>query len=148
MVTLPSQARGPERSEVDPIMAGILVRLAITAVGLWVAEALVPGISVDETSTLLLAAVLLGFVNAVIRPIAVLLTIPITVLSLGLFLWVINAGMLGLVARLLDGFAIAGFGSALLGAALVSITGWIGSAYIGDGGRYEVVMVRREERER
>ena len=54
--------------------------------------------------------------------------------------------MLWLVGRLLDGFDVAGFGSALLGAALVSVTGWISNAYIGDGGRYEVVMVRREER--
>ena len=54
--------------------------------------------------------------------------------------------MLWLVGRLLEGFDVTGFGSALLGAALVSVTGWIGNAYIGDGGRYEVVMVRREER--
>ena len=82
--------------------------------------------------------------NAIIRPIAILLTIPITVLSLGLFLWPINAGMLWIVGRLLDGFDISSFGAALLGAALVSVTGWIGNAYVGDGGRYEVVMVRRE----
>ena len=94
----------------------------------------------------MLAALLLGFVNAVIRPIAILLTIPITILSLGLFLWPINAAMLGLVAWMLDGLSIAGFGSALLGSALVGLTGWIGNAYIGDAGRFEVVMVRREMR--
>jgi len=127
-------------------MNGILVRLAITALGLWVATALVDGIRADDTFTLILAAIVLGLVNAVVRPIAILLTIPLTVLTLGLFLWPINAGMLWLVGRLLEGFDVAGFGSALLGAALVSVTGWIGNAYIGDGGRYEVVMIRREER--
>lgn len=127
-------------------MNGILVRLAITALGLWVATALVDGVRADDTFTLILAAIVLGLVNAVVRPVAILLTIPLTVLTLGLFLWPINAGMLWLVGRFLDGFDVAGFGSALLGAALVSVTGWIGNAYIGDGGRYEVVMVRREER--
>lgn len=127
-------------------MNGILVRLAITALGLWVATALVDGIRADDTFTLILAAIVLGLVNAVVRPVAILLTIPLTVLTLGLFLWPINAGMLWLVGRLLEGFDVTGFGSALLGAALVSVTGWIGNAYIGDGGRYEVVMVRREER--
>ncbi|MBB85469.1 MAG: hypothetical protein CL931_16795 [Deltaproteobacteria bacterium] len=126
-------------------MNGILIRLAITAVGLWLATSLADGIRVDDTFTLVLAAILLGIVNAIIRPIAILLTIPITVLSLGLFLWPINAGMLWIVGRLLDGFDISSFGAALLGAALVSVTGWIGNAYVGDGGRYEVVMVRREQ---
>ncbi len=127
-------------------MNGLLIRLAITAVGLWLAESIVSGVTVADTFTLILAALLLGLVNAVIRPIAILLTIPITVLSLGLFLWPINAAMLLLVAKLLDGFEIASFGSALLGAALVSLTGWIGNAYVGDGGRFEVVMVRRDGR--
>lgn len=124
-------------------MAGFLVRLAITAVGLWVASSLVDGISVRNTATLVWAAFLLGVVNAVVRPIAVILTLPVTLLSLGLFLWVINAAMIGLVAWLLDGFDVNGFGSALLGALFVSVTGWIGNAYIGANGRYEVVVSRR-----
>jgi putative membrane protein len=124
-------------------MAGFFVRLAITSVGLWVASNLVSGIRIDDTATLVLGALVLGIVNAVVRPIAVLLTLPITLLSLGLFLWVINAGMIGLVAWLLPGFHVAGFGSALLGALLVSLTGWIGSAFIGQNGRYEIVVVKR-----
>ena len=128
-------------------MNGILVRLAITAVGLWIATSLVDGIRADDTFTLVLAAIVLGLVNAIVRPVAILLTIPLTVLTLGLFLWPINAGMLWLVGRLLDGFDVASFGSALLGAALVSVTGWIGNAYVGDGGRYEVVVVRRDRPE-
>ena len=123
-------------------MTGFLVRLAITSVGLWVATALVPGVTASDTGTLILAALVLGFVNAVVRPIAVLLTLPITLLSLGLFLWVINAGMLALVGWLLEGFSVAGFGSALLGAMFVSLTGWIGNAYVGNKGRYEIVVQR------
>ncbi len=124
-------------------MAGFFVRLAISSVGLWVASTLGPGISILNTATLIWGALLLGVVNAVVRPIAVVLTLPITLLSLGLFLWVINAAMIGLVAWFLDGFSVAGFGSALLGAMFVSLTGWIGNAYIGEKGRYEIVVTGR-----
>jgi putative membrane protein len=81
-------------------------------------------------------------VNAVIRPIIILLTLPITILTLGLFLLVINAAMLGLVASLFDTFQIAGFGSALLGSIVVSITGWLASWLIGPHGRVEVIAAR------
>ena len=123
---------------------GFLVRMTITAIGLWIASEIVSGIEVRDTATLVWAALVLGIVNAVIRPIAIVLTLPITLLSLGLFLWVINAGMIGLVAWLLDGFQVASFGAALLAAILVSLTGWIGNAFIGERGRYEVVMTRRD----
>ena len=125
---------------------GFLVRMAITAVGLWVASELVNGFTIRDGSTLVWAAVVLGIVNAVVRPIAVLLTLPFTLLTLGLFLWVINAAMIGLAASFLDGFQITGFGPALWGAILVSLTGWIGSAFVGDQGRYEVVMTKRIEK--
>lgn len=122
---------------------GFLIRMAITAAGLWVASELVSGFTVRDGTTLVWAAIVLGIVNAVVRPIAVVLTLPFTLLTLGLFLWVINAAMIGLASWFLDGFQIAGFGPALLGAILVSLTSWIGSAFIGEQGRYEVVMTRR-----
>jgi putative membrane protein len=118
--------------------------MAITAVGLWLASRIVPGVEIAATGTLLFAALLLGVVNGVVRPVVILLTLPITVLTLGLFLWVVNAAMLGLVAWLLSGFEIAGLGSALLAAAIVSITSWIASWYIGPRGHYEVLVVRRD----
>jgi putative membrane protein len=124
-------------------MSGFLVRWLISALGLWLAQALVAGVEIRGTGTLLLAALLLGFVNAVIRPIVVLLTLPFTLVTFGLFLWVVNAMMLSLVAALLDGFTLRGFGSALLGALVVSVTGWIASWYIGPSGRFEVMVVRR-----
>lgn len=123
-------------------MPGFLVRLLIAAVGLWLAQALVPGVEIRGTGTLFVAALLLGIVNAFVRPFLVFLTFPITVVTLGLFLWVINAAMLGLVARLLDGFTLHGFGSALLGALVVSITSWIASWYVAPSGRFEVMIVR------
>lgn len=122
---------------------GFLIRMAITAAGLWVASELVDGIVVRDATTLVWAAIVLGIVNAVVRPIAVVLTFPFTLVTLGLFLWVINAAMIGLAAWFLDGFQIADFPSALLGAILVSLTGWIGNAFIGERGRYEVVTTRR-----
>ena len=106
---------------------GFGVRLLVGGLGLWLASVLVPGISVRDDWTLLGAAILLGIVNAIVRPVLVVLTLPITVLTLGLFLLVINAGMLGLVASLFQGFTIAGFGSALLGALVISTTGWLAS---------------------
>jgi putative membrane protein len=119
---------------------GFLIRLAISALSLWVADRLVGGMEIRDGGTLLLAALLLGVVNAVVRPIAVLLTLPMTVLTLGLFLLVVNAGMLGLVAALLDGFALAGFWPALLGSLLVSVTSSLASWTIGPSGRYEVMI--------
>jgi putative membrane protein len=122
---------------------GFLIRMTITAIGLWIASELVSGVSIRDTATLLWAALVLGIVNAVVRPIAIVLTLPITLLSLGLFLWVINAAMIGLAAWFLDGFQVASFGPALLAAIVVSVTGWIGNAFIGERGNYEIVVARR-----
>src|SRR4030042_6145712 len=106
-------------------MLGFLLRLLIGALGLWLASELVPGIEVHGAWTLLGAALLLGIVNAVVRPLLVILTLPITVLTLGVFLLVINAATLGLGAWMFDGFTIAGFWPALFGAIVVSLTGWL-----------------------
>jgi putative membrane protein len=124
-------------------MTGFLIRWAISALGLWLADRLLGGIAFDSTSTLLGAALLLGIVNAIVRPIAVLLTFPFTLVTLGLFLLVINAAMLGLVAALLDGFHIASFWSALGGWLIVSITSWFASGFVGQRGKVEVLASRR-----
>ena len=128
-------------------MSGFLIRLAIGAFALWVAQKVVSGIAIDGTLTLILAALLLGIVNAVVRPIFVLLTLPLTLLTLGLFLLVVNAAMLGLVALLLPGFHIAGFGSALFGSIVVSVISWAASAWIGPTGRFEVLVVEKRPRQ-
>jgi putative membrane protein len=127
-------------------MAGLLIRILITALGLWLATVIVPGVTAVDTGALLWAAVWLGIVNALVRPVIVLLTLPITLLSLGGFLLVVNAGMLALVAWLLDGFGVAGFFSALFGSIVVSITSWAASSFVGPSGRYEILVIERRER--
>ncbi len=124
-------------------MPGFVIRWLIVALGLWVAEEILSGIEIADVPTLLLAAALLGFVNAVVRPLIVLLTLPITLVTLGLFLLVINALMLELVAALLPKVHVAGFGDAVLGALIVSVTGWAASSLIGPSGRVEVLVVER-----
>ena len=124
-------------------MPGFLIRMLISAMGLWIASELVPGMEITGMATLVAAAFLLGIVNAVVRPLIVILTLPITIVTLGLFLLVINAAMLGLVAWLLDGFMLDGFLSAVAGSLVVSATGWFASWYIGPRGRFEILIVRR-----
>lgn len=124
-------------------MIGFLLRVLIVAIGLWVASKIVPGVTIDDAGTLLIAALLLGVVNAFVRPVVVILTLPLTILTLGLFLLVINAAMVSLVAWLLDGMVVAGFWSALFGAIVVSVTGWIASGFIGDQGRVEKMPATR-----
>ena len=110
------------------LMDNFLKRLLIGALSLGVAASIVPGIHINNFLTLLLAAFLMGLVNAVVRPIVVILTLPITVLTLGLFLLIINALLFLLVATLLPGFTVDGFGPALLGWLIMSVTGMIASA--------------------
>lgn len=126
-------------------MTGILVRTLIIALGLGLATAVLPGVRIEGAGTLIVAALLLGLVNAVIRPLMILFTLPITLLTLGLFLLVINAAMFGLVAAMLDDFHVAGFFSALFGAIIVSITSTVASWYIGPDGRYQVLIIERRD---
>ncbi len=109
-------------------MAGLLLRGAFAAIGLWVATFFVGGLHFERPATLVLAGLVLGLVNALLRPLLVLLTLPITLLTLGLFLLVINAAMVALVAWLMPGMHVDGFGAALGTAIIVSLVGWIGAA--------------------
>lgn len=124
-------------------MKGFLIRLLITAFGLWVADQLLPGIVITGTGSLLVSALLLGVVNAFIRPILLILTFPLTILTLGLFILIVNGISLGLVALLVPGFQIAGLGSATFGAIIVGLTSWVASSFIGGSGRIE--RMRRVE---
>ena len=124
-------------------MNGFVLRFAIAALGLWVASQFVPGVDINGGWTLVIAALLLGIVNALVRPIVLVLTFPFTLITLGLFILVVNAAMFALVAAMLDGFRLSGFGAALFGALVVSITSWIASSFIGPRGRYEVIVMQR-----
>lgn len=124
-------------------MPGFLIRALVVALGLWLATVWVPGVFIDGPFTLVLAGLLLGVVNSIVRPIAIVLTLPMTVLTLGLFLLVINAGMVALVAWILPGMHVAGFGAAFWTALLVSLVSIVGSWFIGPRGRFEVIVKRR-----
>lgn len=124
-------------------MTGFFLRCAIVALGLWLATKMLIGLQFDTAGTLLAAALLLGVINAVVRPIAVILTLPLTLVTLGLFLIVINAAMLGLVALLLSGFSISGFWTAVAGSLIVSLTSWLASGLIGNNGRIDVISRKR-----
>ena len=125
-------------------MPGFLGRLVINMLGLLLARELVPGIEIVGLGTYIAAALLLGIVNSLVRPIAIVLTLPVTILSLGVFLLFINAAMLGLVAWMLDAFTVAGWGSAFFGALIVSLTSAFTSRYIGPSAEVEVFLVGSE----
>jgi putative membrane protein len=111
-------------------MSEFILRAVISALGLAVAAHVVPGVKVTNIGTLAVAAILLGLVNAIVKPIFVLLTFPLTILTLGLFLFVVNGLMLWLVAYFLKGFTIAGLWPAILGSIVVSLVSWVASAII------------------
>jgi putative membrane protein len=118
-------------------MIGFLIRAAVVALGLWLASRIVPGVEILSWQSLAWAAVLLGIVNAVVRPILVILTLPITILTLGLFLLVINGLMIKLVTVFLHGFIVHGLVAAILCAVVVGLTSWVASWFIGPSGRFE-----------
>ena len=128
-------------------MRGFLIRAVVVAIGLWLASQIVPGVEIRSTGSLVAAALLLGIVNAFVRPILVILTLPITLLTLGLFLLVINGLMIELVSHFLGGFVVLGLWPAILASVVVAITSWLMSGFIGPQGRIEVVTVRHYGRD-
>ncbi len=124
-------------------MTAFLLRALVSALGLWAATRWVPGIRIDNAGTLILAGLLLGIVNAIVRPVVILLTLPLTVLTLGIFLLVINTAMLALVAWILPGFHLTGgFWTAFQAALIVWVAGWLASWLIGPKGRIEIHIHR------
>jgi putative membrane protein len=124
-------------------MVGFLLRAAIAALGLWMASKIFTGMRFDSTSQLIVAALLLGIVNAFVRPLAFILTLPLTVLTLGLFLLVLNAGMVALVAWIVPGFHISSFWTAVGASLIVSLVSWAASSAIGSTGKVEIFTARR-----
>lgn len=102
-------------------LTGFLIQWGITALSLWVASLLFNGVRFASTASLIVSALLLGFVNAVLWPLLVVLTLPLTFLTLGFFLLVINALLLLLVAKLVSGFTISGFWTAFFASLFISI---------------------------
>jgi putative membrane protein len=124
-------------------MRGLFLRLVITALGLWAAAAIVPGVHFSGARSLIVAALVLGIVNAVIRPIILILTLPLTLLTLGLFIFVVNGISIALVAWLVPGFSVSGIGAAILAAIVVGLTSWFAATFVGSSGRLE--HIRRVE---
>jgi len=118
----------------------------INAAALWVAASLIPGIALGGLGHTLLAALVLGIINAVVRPILIFLTLPITLVTLGLFIFVLNAFCLWLTSGLVPGFEVHGFGAAFLGALVISAVSWVLTAFLSDAGRVRRIEVRRLER--
>ena len=102
----------------------IVLRIAVAGLGLWIAGEIVPGVTIEGLPTLIMAAAVLGFLNAIVKPILVVLSLPFIFVTLGLFLFVLNAATFALAAWLFEGFQVAGFGSALLGSIVVSVASW------------------------
>lgn len=110
----------------------ILLKILLNAAAILVAAYLMDGIAVRGVGAALIAGLVLGIVNAIVRPVLLILTLPITLLTLGLFIFIINAICLALTAALVPGFEVAGFWSALGGALLVSIVSWVLNVLVKD----------------
>jgi putative membrane protein len=115
---------------------GFVLRILVNAAALWVAAQLIPGITLRDLTSTLLAALVLGIINAFVRPILIVLTLPVTLLTLGLFIFVLNAFCLWLTSRLVPGFVVDGFAAALLGALVISVASWLLTAFVSDAGRW------------
>ncbi len=111
-------------------MVTLLTRILLGALALLLVAEVVPGVSIDGLYPALIAAVILGIFNAVVKPVLVILTLPITILTLGLFIFVINALLFMFAASFIDGFAVSGFLAALVGSLLVSVVTTIGNKFI------------------
>ena len=114
---------------------GFVLRVLVNAAAVYVAARLVPGIRVEGLQALLITALVLGLVNAVIRPVLVVVTLPLTLVTLGLFLIILNAFCFWLTSALVPGFRVGGFGPALLGSLVVSLISWLLTAFLSDAGR-------------
>ncbi len=125
-------------------MNGLLFRWLISAVSLLIVSYIVPGIEVQGFFYALIAAVFLGVLNAIVRPVLIILTLPLTILTLGLFLFVVNGIMLMLVSLVLKGFHVNGFWPAVLGALLLSVINWFSNSYINSKGRIESIDMHRD----
>jgi putative membrane protein len=110
----------------------IIIRILITAMALVLVANLIPGIEVENFYAAIIAALILGLLNIFVKPLLVLLTLPITILTLGLFMFVINAGLFLFASSFVKGFSVDGFLPALIGSLLVSIISAIGNSLLGD----------------
>jgi putative membrane protein len=124
-------------------MRGLVVRWLVSATALYLTSLIVRGIQIDGIASLLFASVTIGVLNAIVRPVILLLTLPINILTLGLFTLVVNAGMLWMASKVVIGFHVYGFWSALGGWLLMSFFTFMINLLIGESGKIEIVHVRQ-----
>lgn len=108
----------------------IIARIALTALALLIVSHLIPGVIIDGLYPAIIAACILGILNAVVRPILIILTLPITIVTLGLFIFIINASLFYFTASFMSGFVVTSFLSALVGSLIISIISAIGNRFI------------------
>lgn len=118
---------------------GILIRWVILTVSIIVASYLLEGIHISGFFSAFFAAAALGILNALFRPILLILTLPINVLTLGLFTFIINALMLKMASGIISGFEVQGFWTAVIGSLIISVISWLLNSFISDRGRVERV---------
>jgi putative membrane protein len=123
---------------------GLLIRAVVNALAIWLATEIVPGIEAGSVTTVVVAALVLGLVNAIVRPVLLVLTLPLTLVTLGLFLFVLNALCLWLTSAIVPGFEVRGFWPAFWGALIVSALSWVVNGFVSDRGR--VVVITEPER--
>lgn len=124
-------------------MRGLLIRWIFLMIAIMVTSYLLPGIDVSGVLSAFIAAAVLGILNAVLRPILIILTLPINILTIGLFTLIINAGMLKLTAFLISGFFVHGFWTAVLGSLIISIVSWLLNGLISDRGRVDIIDLKK-----
>ena len=116
---------------------GLLIRWLILTVAIIIASYLLEGIHISSFFSAFLAAAILGILNALFRPVLLILTLPINILTLGLFTFIINALMLKMVSGVIPGFEVYGFWTAVFGSLIISIVSWLLNSFISDRGRIE-----------
>ncbi len=129
-------------------MTGILFRWLALTVAITIAAYLLEGIRVDGFISAFFAAAILSIFNALFRPIALVITLPINVLTLGLFTFVINALMLKMASGVIPGFHVEGFWTAIFGSMIISLISWLLNSFISDQGSVSYIKVQRHERDR
>jgi putative membrane protein len=127
-------------------MRGLVFRWVLTALALWLTSQLIGGISFSGFGAVFVAALVLGILNAFLRPLMLFITFPINLLTLGLFTFVINGVMLWLTSGVVRGFEVRSFGSAVMGAVLVSVISFVLNVFVSDSGRIQYIYVERIER--
>ena len=124
-------------------MRGLVIRWLVSATALYLTSLIVRGIEIQGIFPLLFAAVTIGILNAIVRPLVLLLTLPLTLLTLGFFILVVNAGMLWMASKVVVGFEVHGFWSALGGWLLMSFFTFLINLLIGESRQIEMVSFRR-----